>query len=153
MTLIDYFNSFQEVSQRLGLSANARSLYFAILAEFNRLRFPQKLKLTNIYLQQVSSITSSHSFSSARNALQNAGVIRQKKGVYELLSVETLRKESGNFAERTRKDFTGLLTFPQPIKKEKEKEGEGERDVFKVVKGKAATVRTSGLATNVDDFF
>lgn len=118
MTLIDYFNSFQDVSQLEGLSANARSLYYAILSEFNRLRFPPKLKIANVYLQQVSSITSTASFKSARNALLNAKVITCQKRVYTLeTSMQTLRKSF----EKVVKESQGLLTNPGlPLKTEKE---------------------------------
>ena len=84
MTLIDHYNWFQGLSRRENLSANARSLYFAILGEFNEARYPAELKLSNEYLQHLSGIKSSASFDSARNALLNAGAIKSKKRVYKL---------------------------------------------------------------------
>jgi len=118
MTLIDYFNKFQEVSNAKHFSANARSLYFAILSEFNRLRYPNELKLRNTYLQDMSGITSTASFDSARNALLNAKLITHKKQVYTLeTSEKTLRKSF----EKVLKESQGLLTNPGlPLKTEKE---------------------------------
>ena len=84
MTLIDHYNWFQGLSRRENLSANARSLYFAILGEFNEARYPAELKLSNEYLQHLSGINSSASFNSARNALLNAGAIQSQKRVYKL---------------------------------------------------------------------
>lgn len=131
MTLIDYFNAFQVRSQGLGLTANARSLYFAILGEFNKSQYPAQLKLGNAYLQHLSGITSSHSFDSARNTLINSGLVSHKKQVYTLETLgkeqgklaETLREEQGKSAERFGKASLGIPpSIPMPIEKEKERE-------------------------------
>lgn len=84
MGLIDYFNVFQNITKGLKLSANARSLYIAILGEFNSARYPETLGLANRGLQEISGIRSDSSFHSARNALINAGLIAVKKNFYRL---------------------------------------------------------------------
>lgn len=104
MTLIDCFNTFQSVSKSLKLSANARSLYYAILGEFNSARYPDTLSITNRVLQDMSGIKAESSFFSARNALANAQLIRHKKQVYQLTpdaAMEKLRNRVGVHAEST----------------------------------------------------
>ena len=88
MTLIDYFNAFQVLNQGRQFSANARSLYYAVLGEFNSARYPLELKLQNGYLQHLSGIPAASSFDVARNTLINAGVISHKRGVYRLGELE-----------------------------------------------------------------
>lgn len=122
MSLIDHFNAFQVVSETNGLTPNARSLYFAILAEFNRQRFPASTKILNGYLQQLSGITSNSSFDAARTALINAGAIHHKKNNYELLTgnvernpMETVSNSVGNSMEnecKTDGKSLGLLSIP-----------------------------------------
>ena len=144
MTLIDHFKAFQAVSKIHRLSANARSLYIAILGEFNSLQYPPTLKLQNTDLQHLSGINSTSSFDSARNALINAGIISHKKQIYALETVskdsrnslESVSKESRNTLETFQKDFRNSLESSfstttiskNNIEKEKEikKEGEGE---------------------------
>ena len=92
MTLIDCFNTFQNVAKSLKLSANARSLYIAILGEFNSARYPDTLSITNRVLQDISGINAESSFHSARNALLNADLIRHKKHVYQLTPEAALEK-------------------------------------------------------------
>ena len=127
MNLIDYFNAFHLRAQESGLSANARSLYFAILGEFNRFGYPKQLKLANSYLQHLSSINSTHSFDSARTALINGGFINYKKPFYELAgpvtdaktkfipgnSEENLKEKGGNFAEISGKELGNFLEIPE----------------------------------------
>ena len=124
MNLIELFNAFQETSERLELGANARSLYFAILAEFNKRQYPSELVLSNVLLQHLSGVKSSHSFDSARNALINAKLIRHSKQRYTLGKVaESAGKDSGKTAESLRKD--SLLfnsVYSNRVEKEKEKE-------------------------------
>ena len=88
MNLMDCFNVFQKVSKALRLSPNARSLYIAILGEFNSARYPEALDIPNALLRHLSGINldgkSDSSFQSARNALQNAGLIKHKNQVYKL---------------------------------------------------------------------
>ena len=127
MTLIDYFNEFQEVSNAKHFSANARSLYYAILSEFNRLRYPFELKLRNTYLQDMSGINSTASFDSARNALLNAKLITHKKQVYRLVDssqkpAEKVLKQERKNAERVLKESEGLLPIPNLTLTEKEKD-------------------------------
>lgn len=90
MTLVDPFNTFQKVSKRLKLSANARSLYIAILGEFNSAMFPETLNLSNAYLRDISGVNADSSFFSARNAITNCKLIRHKNQVYRLTPEKAL---------------------------------------------------------------
>lgn len=120
MCLIEQFNAFQTVSEVLELSANTRSVFYAILAEFNRARYPRELKIANIRVQHLSGVTSSHSFETARQTLINAGVIKHKKQVYELCLV---REGAGNFSGNERKD-SDSATSPVSVEREREREKE-----------------------------
>jgi len=129
MNLIGYFNAFHVVTQEAGLSANARSLYFAILGEFNRAGYPAELRLSNGYVQNLSGIRSTHSFNTARIALIERGVIEHKSQVYRLKEVtgqtngysrEIERKTNGNLAENEGK--TPLVTPGSINNVEKEKD-------------------------------
>lgn len=84
MTLIDYFNAFQAFSTVKNLSANARVLYYAILGEFNKHRYPDDLQLPNDYLLYLSGISSRSAFETARTSLINHKVIYHKRGHYQL---------------------------------------------------------------------
>ena len=89
MTWMDYANHFQVLSRKKHFSANARSLYYAILEEFNGAFYPEEMYLMNTHLQQMSGINSTHSFDSARTALINAELITHKAQHYRLLTVKT----------------------------------------------------------------
>ncbi len=109
----------------LSFSANARSLFFAILGEFNAARYPSELILRNGSLQQLSGIRASSSFDAARNALINAGAIKHKREVYRL----------GEFAGKpveeswkNRGKPQGLLSVTQEKKKEREREREVKKN-------------------------
>ena len=126
MTLIDYFNAFQAVTKAHRFSANARSLYFAILGEFNSLQYPTALKLYNTDLQKLSGINSTSAFDSARTALINANLISHKKQVYSLKDCrnisETIKKEFRNTLESFEKAAlvsTSLEVYPEEKDKEK----------------------------------
>ena len=121
LSLIDHFNAFHVRSQEVGLSPNARSLYFAILGEFNKLQYPPHIKLQNTYLQHLSGINSTCSFRSAINALVNSGLISCQKQVYTL---ETFQKDFRNSSERVSKDSFDSIPMSESIEKEKEKERE-----------------------------
>lgn len=97
MTLIDCFNTFQKVSKGLRLSANARSLFTAVLGEFNSAKYPETLSLSNCLLRDISGIKSESSFHSAKNALVNARLIHSKKSVYSLTPDEALSKMEQRF--------------------------------------------------------
>lgn len=129
MTLIDYFNAFRAVSKIHRLSANARSLYIAILGEFNSLQYPPTLKLQNTDLQHLSGINSTCSFDSARNALINAELISHKKQIYSLKDsrniLENFQKDFRNSLERVQKDsFSSMSISRNSIEKEIKKEEE-----------------------------
>ena len=143
MSLIDHFNAFHVRSQELGLTPNARSLYFAILGEFNKMQYPAQIKLQNTYLQHLSGINSTHSFNSARNALINAELISHKKQIY---SLETVRKDFGNSSETFRKGFGNSLesSFSTTTisKNNVEKEKEKERDARAYTRDENANTAT-----------
>ena len=164
MSLIDHFNAFQVVSETNGLTPNARSLYFAILAEFNRQRFPASAKILNGYLQQLSGITSNSSFDAARTALINAGAIHHKKNIYELKTgnverkpIETVSNSVENSMEnqcnsvgkpmenlwKTDGKSLGLLSIPT-----NEEERERERDVTTTT---TPTARASEILSRPSD--
>lgn len=86
MTLIDHFNAFQRFCEIRNFTANARSLYYALLGEFNKCRFPTELQLCNSYLQQLSGIASRSSFDAARNVLISTNIITHKRGKYTLVT-------------------------------------------------------------------
>ena len=147
MTLIDHFNAFQEVSMAKRFSANARSLYFAILGEFNRLRYPAVVVLPNAYLQNLSGISSSCSFDRARNALLNAGLIQHRKQCYALAGAFDVKpvKGFGNSAEKVEKTCRkslenpgAYLPYPEPTYTEKE----GDEDAPATTATAAATPPT-----------
>lgn len=158
MSLIDHFNAFQEASYVMGLSANARSLYFAILGEFNKARYPARLKLGNAILQHLSGINSTHSFDTARNSLINAKLITCKKMTYELLTLNS-RELLGNFEERTGKEqgknrerirkesFSSISISKNSIEKEEEEEREKEKEVVNTRTREAETTATATAAT------
>lgn len=159
MSLIDHFNAFHVRSQELGLTPNARSLYFAILGEFNKMQYPAQIKLQNTYLQHLCGINSTCSFNGARNALINAGIISHKKQIYALgtvskdsrNSLESVSKESRNTLETFQKDFRNSLESSfstttiskNNIEKEKEKEKEREGE---------ARARTRTTTTTTPNF-
>ena len=116
MNLIEEFKAFQEASRRQRLSANARSLYVALLGEFYSAGYVEELALSNVYLQELSGIRSTNSFASARAALQNVGLIHHKKGVYRL-------QESGKATETGVKG-RGFNKYTRT--KAKEKDGDGD---------------------------
>lgn len=145
MTLIDHFNAFQRVSKTRGFTANVRSLYYALLGEFNELMYPSELVLENTYLQHLSGIRSTSSFDAARGVLINAGLIKYHKinpqrQRYELVEphekteAKGFRKSTENEPKMNRKPAEsrlGLLTVHNqtkqtPQEKDKDKDAEGD---------------------------
>jgi hypothetical protein len=102
-------NHLQVVSDRKRFSANVRSLYFAILGEFNKAgtgaHFPVEMFLRNDGLQYLSGIKASSSFDAARNALINAKLITHKGGLYSLCGVENKCIPTGNVVENAKSTF------------------------------------------------
>ena len=155
-SLIDHFNAFHIRSQELELSANARSLFFAILGEFNKAQYPAHIKIQNTYLQHLSGIKSTCSFSSDRNALINAGLISHSNQVYTLETfqkdnrntLESYQKGSRKVLEREQKDFRKVVESPlnttsmSKITIEKEKEIEIEEE------GESPAPARENLSTN-----
>ena len=99
MKLTEYLKEFQVVSARNHFSANARSLYLALLLEFDRAFYPEQLFLLNGYLQEISGITATSSLDSARTKLVSCKLITHKKNYYGLL----LGEASAKLAERENK--------------------------------------------------
>lgn len=129
MNLFDYFNDFHVLSQKLRLSTDARSLYYAILSEFNRLQYPSELKLPAQYLQFLSGIKTESMLRSSKNALINANVISCKKHVYKLQKTGENPSKNGKPTENQQKsneknaDFLISTTISKNnIEKERERE-------------------------------
>ena len=95
MGLIEQFKSFQVRSRQKHLSANSRSLYIALLEEFNAAYFPDEMYFENPYLQQLSGINAASSFDAARTKLINVGLIAHKNRVYRLLDTGVSAAEKG----------------------------------------------------------
>ena len=142
MTLIDHYNAFQRVSKIQGFTANVRSLYFALLGEFNELRFPSELVLESTYLQHLSGIRSTSSFNEARGVLISAGLIKYHKynsqrqsyalvDTYEKTEVKGCRKSNepkANLNRSPSESRLGVLTVPKPTETDKEKDRNAEGD-------------------------
>ena len=151
MNLFDYFNDFHVLSQKLRLSTDARSLYYAILSEFNRLQYPSELKLPAQYLQFLSGIKTESMLRSSKNALINANVISCKKHVYKLQKTGENPSKNGKPTENQQKgneknaDFLISTTISKNnIEKEKEREEE--------ITTTTATTRTrEALSTNSEE--
>lgn len=109
MNLIDYFNQFEAASEQWHFSANTRSLYIAILSQFNRAFYPAEMYLLNGELQKMSGIFSNSSFDAARGALIASKLITYKKSHYALCAfgngLENEWKPNGNGVENAKVDF------------------------------------------------
>lgn len=152
MGLIEQFKAFQVRSRKKHLSANSRSLYIALLEEFNAAFFPEEMFFENPYLQQLSGIKAASSFDVARTCLINAGLIAHKNRVYRLLeagetapqksygkTVEKSRKNDGNSdgsinVEQTEKTKTKTQDQPQPRMREEVPEKDADTGTLKILK-------------------
>lgn len=89
-TLIDHFNGFQSLKQGKRFSAGVQSTYFALLAEFNRQRFPAELSLSTRDLKELAGLKSVATAHECRNVLKNNKLIdfetRAGITVYRLLT-------------------------------------------------------------------
>lgn len=101
MTLIDYFNAFQAFCTAKNLAPNARVLYYSILGEFNKHRYPNDLEIPNEYLRYLSGLTSAQ-FEKARTVLINHKVIYHKRRHYQL----------GNIVKATANDTAFRYELP-----------------------------------------
>ena len=89
-TLIDHFNGFEIMSQGKNFSGGVRSVYYAILAQFNRRGYPAELSLSTRDLKELAGLKSVATVQECRNVLKNHRLIDFKtvKGisVYRLLT-------------------------------------------------------------------
>ena len=114
MTLIEYFNAFQTFSAAKRLSPNVRALYYAVLSEFNKRRYPESLKLTNEYLMNISGINTRSAFETARTTLINHQTIYHKRGNYRLGNVTV--NDTGFKYELPPRDNVITMKIPTPAK-------------------------------------
>lgn len=128
-TLIDYFNGFQSLKQSRHFSAGVQSAYFAILAEFNRQRYPEQVELSTRDLQRLAGLKSVSSTHEARNILKNNKLIdfhtKSYTTVYQL-STEHLPNNNRTLTEQLPNtsrtvSYSSSLSFSPLEEKEKEK--------------------------------
>ena len=101
-TLIDHFNGFQTLKQGKRFSAGVQSTYFALLAEFNRQRFPAELSISTRDLKELAGLKSVATAHECRNVLKNNKLIefetKTSITVYRLLT-EHLPNSNRTLAE------------------------------------------------------
>ena len=125
-SLIDYEKGFHIQSKILCLSANARSLYQAILMEFNQEYYPAELPLPSVYLKQISGIHSSSSFINARKTLIEHGFIFCEDQTYRLPRSEKIQKRFRTASKRKRN--AALFTTPHLLELPGKKDRDRDRD-------------------------
>ena len=110
-TLIDHFNGFQTLKQGKRFSAGVQSTYFALLAEFNRQRFPAELSISTRDLKELAGLKSVATAHECRNVLKNNKLIefetKTSITVYRLLT-EHLPNVSRTSAERQPNTYGGF---------------------------------------------
>lgn len=74
-TLTDYTRNFHIVSKQLELSAGTRSLYTAMVGEFNAAYFPSSLQFGDRVLSDLAGLKSVSSVYECRNVLKMHGFI------------------------------------------------------------------------------
>ena len=74
-TLIDYFKAFHSMKETLRLSAGSQAVYFSILGEFNRARFPEQLNISTRELKALAGLKSTNAVFENRNVLKNKKLI------------------------------------------------------------------------------
>lgn len=131
-TLIDYFNGFQSLKSSRHFSAGVQATYYAILAEFNRQRYPEQLELSTRDLQRLAGLKSVSSTHEARNILKNNKLIdfhtKSYTTLYQL-GTEHLQNHSRTPAEHQPNSYRTLSysnNLPSSPLKEKEKEKENK---------------------------
>ena len=99
--LMDYFNAFSSYSKERELSASARSLYFELLNEFNRARWPGELCFSDSVMASWSGVKSRETLHDVKNLLKefkwiNFRAGKNRKSVYELLTDNLPTKSAEN---------------------------------------------------------
>lgn len=72
--------NFEKLSEGLNMTANARSLYYALLAKNNDLAWIEEFKVPNSILQEKAKLNHRKQLDDARNRLVDLGFIEYKKG-------------------------------------------------------------------------
>lgn len=115
-TLIDYFNGFQALNGSRHFSAGVQATYYAILAEFNRQRYPEQVTLSTRDLQSRAGLKSVSTTHEARNVLKNNRLVDfhtiHGTTVYRLGS-EHLQNSDRTTAEHAPNDFAGSYIRPR----------------------------------------
>ena len=125
-SLIDHFRTFHCLSKEYELSAGARSVYFALLGEFNAAYWPEELRISDRQMQELSGVKSVATIHDARNLLKSLKVIDFRKGknrktIYRLLTdriTSTIQTPTAGLSEhqpstwRTPGEQTGLFSIP-----------------------------------------
>lgn len=117
-TLIDYFNGFDLLRSRYQLSINVIGVYYTILNEFNKARFPEELELSTRALQTLSGIGCVSTAHDAKHVLKNIGAIdfRTVRGrtVYKLKDEHFLHRHL-NIRETKRKRPANTAASSSPL--------------------------------------
>ena len=122
ITLIDYFRSFHVCSKEYELSATARSVYFALLGEFNAAYWKDELIISDRQMLELSGVKSVATIHDARNLLKSLGFIdfrkgKNRKSVYRLLQKHLPRTPNAILPEhlpntcRTLSEQSGLVCY------------------------------------------
>ena len=125
-SLIDHFRTFHILSKEYDLSAGARSVYFALLGEFNAAYWPDELRISDRQMQELSGVKSVATVHDARNLLKSLKLIDFRKGknrktIYRLLTdriTSTMQTPIVELPEhqpntcRTFDERTGLFPIP-----------------------------------------
>ncbi|MBR3049881.1 MAG: hypothetical protein IKN16_08205 [Selenomonadaceae bacterium] len=96
--LIDYYLGFEDVKRRAKLSGNVRAVYYELLSEFNRLRYPADICLAVRELKYRSGVKSISSVHDALSYLKLLGLIDYKR----VGGVTHFRLKSEHMANRNR---------------------------------------------------
>ena len=125
-SLIDHFRTFHSLSKEYDLSAGARSVYFALLGEFNAAYWPDELRISDRQMQELSGVKSVATVHDARNLLKSLKLIDFRKGknrktIYRLLTdriANTIQTPIAELSEhqpntcQTLDERTGLFPIP-----------------------------------------
>ena len=71
----NYFNAFQKLNRQKRFSAGVQSIYFAILAEFDKRGYPAEIELNVQELQSLAGLNSVEATHEAKNVLKNNHLI------------------------------------------------------------------------------
>lgn len=104
--LIDHFRMFHELSKEYELSASARSVYFALLGEFNAAFWPDELKISDRSMLELSGVKSTATVHDARNLLKLMNLIDFRKGKNRKTIYKILNKARDKQSENTNRTPT-----------------------------------------------